>query len=506
MPKRASRSSRSRPRPRPRSRPRPRPLTRSQSSKTIRRPAGTILAWDDDPGAPEAADKRTPAPRAVPDLAGTLAVSIKGKTPMPRQYAKGTREFRFWAAADALARAAHFWSRIVGARTKWFTGASLPVTLDAGVDLNAYYDRAGLSFFHQEVSGLVVFSGESPDVLCHELGHAVLDAIRPELWDTSTAETAAFHESFGDISAILSNLQLESVRRTVLQETMGHLYHSSRLSRLAEQLGWALRQLAPDATDKDCLRNAVNAFFYRDPTTLPPMAPASSLSSEPHSFSRVFTAAFFEGLAGMVNANATEAQLQQASVDAATLLIAAVRTSPIVADYYSQIAAHLISEATSDAARQAFRAAFVRHGVLSLEGALSVEAEAAAAPRRPGMAARASATAAMPRPPIVRHISMSGARYGLGRRAILVQAPADLKRYAVSSGAVDTGSVQAPSADGAARSYVEDLFRRGRIDVRGTTGLQNPVVHPFTRKTHRLVDDGARLVLERRCFDCGFDH
>jgi hypothetical protein len=491
MPKRSSRSSRSR--------------TRTRTAARTRAVA-SILAWDDDPGAPVAGDKRTPSARAVPDLTGTLAVSIKGRAPAPAQYAKGTRDFRFWAAADALARAAQFWSRIVGARTKWFTGASLPVTLDAGVDLNAYYDRAGLSFFHREVSGFTVYSGESPDVLCHELGHAVLDAIRPELWDTSTAETAAFHESFGDISAILSNLQLESVRRSVLHETMGRLYHSSRLSRLAEQLGWALRQLAPDATDKDCLRNAVNSFFYRDPDTLPPMAPASSLSSEPHSFSRVFTSAFFEGLAGMLAAGSTEAQLQQASIDAATLLIAAVRTSPIVADYYSQIAAHLISAATSDPARQAFRAAFVRHGVLSLEGALAVEAEAAAAMRRPRKMVPTPAEAALTRTPSVRHISMSGARYGLGRRAILVQAPADLKRYSVSSAAVDTGSVQAPSADAAARSYVEDLFRRGRVDVSGTPGLQNPVVHPLTRKTHRLVDDGMRLVLQRRLFDCGFDH
>ena len=101
---------------------------------------------------------------------------------------------------------------------------------------------------------------------------------------------------------------------------------------------------------------------------------------------------------------------------------------------------------------------------------------------------------------------MSGVRYGLGRRAILVQAPSDLKRYSVSSAAFDTGSVQAPSADAAARSYVEDLFRRGRVDVRGTTGLHNPVVHPLTRKTHRLVDEGTSLLLERRCFDCGFDH
>jgi hypothetical protein len=55
----------------------------------------------------------------------------------------------------------------------------------------------------------------------------------------------------------------------VLAETGADLYASSELSRLAEQLGWAIRQFRPDLVDKDCLRNAVNAFFYRPPEGLP---------------------------------------------------------------------------------------------------------------------------------------------------------------------------------------------------------------------------------------------
>ena len=34
---------------------------------------------------------------------------------------------------------------------------------------------------HANVAGTMVFTGESPDVVCHEMGHAVLDAIRPQL-------------------------------------------------------------------------------------------------------------------------------------------------------------------------------------------------------------------------------------------------------------------------------------------------------------------------------------
>src|SRR5258706_6652641 len=126
------------------------------------------------------------------------------------------------------------------------------------------------------------------------MGHVVLDAVRPQLWDAKSVEVAAFHESFGDMSSILSALQLPSVRSATILDTGGKLYRSSGLSRLAEQLGWAIRQRQPADVDSDCLRNAVNPFFYQDPQTLPPKGPASQISTEPHSFSRIFTGAFFE--------------------------------------------------------------------------------------------------------------------------------------------------------------------------------------------------------------------
>ena len=170
---------------------------------------------------------------------------------------------------------------------------------DEGVDLNAFYDRNGMTFFHGTVRGTKIYSGESPDVVCHELGHAVLDALKPQLFDVASIEAAAFHESFGDCSAMLSNLMLPSFRHGVLDETDGRLSTASQLSRLAESLGWAIRQLVPDAVAPDCLRSAVNSFYYQPPATLPPRSPASSLASEPHSFSRVFTSGVLRVLNGV---------------------------------------------------------------------------------------------------------------------------------------------------------------------------------------------------------------
>src|SRR5262249_56216236 len=104
--------------------------------------------------------------------------------------------------------------------------------------------------------GGTVFSSESPEFVCHELGHAVLDSLKPQLFDAASIEVAAFHESFGDTSAILSALQLPSLREGVLAETGGVLHRASRLSRLAEQLGWGIRPAVPSAVEAHCLANA----------------------------------------------------------------------------------------------------------------------------------------------------------------------------------------------------------------------------------------------------------
>lgn len=158
-----------------------------------------IGAWEDDP---ESGLKVLQRP--VPNLgAAPYSTRIQQAAPPPKEYKPGTSQFRYWTAAEALRRGSDFWGSILGQNIKWQPGAVLLVDLDHGEDLNAYYDRVGLRFFHGSAGKKTVYSGESPDVVCHEMGHAILDSIRPELWDAASAEIAAFHESFGDMSAIL---------------------------------------------------------------------------------------------------------------------------------------------------------------------------------------------------------------------------------------------------------------------------------------------------------------
>src|SRR5262245_16901087 len=224
---------------------------RAVSAERRAQPKGVINGWEDDPGSGAQPSGGQVVQRPVPVLRDQpFPTRIVNPSSAPE--AK-PHPFRYWAAAEALRRGADFWGALVPG-TSWEVGAVLPVDLDFGVDLNAFYDREGLKFFHGSAAGRTVFSGESPDVVCHELGHALLDSVKPQLFDAASIEVAAFHESFGDMSAILSALQLPSLREGVLAETGGVLHRASRLSRLAEQLGWAIRQSVPSAVEADCLR------------------------------------------------------------------------------------------------------------------------------------------------------------------------------------------------------------------------------------------------------------
>jgi hypothetical protein len=56
----------------------------------------------------------------------------------------------------------------------------------------------------------------------------------------------------------------------------------------------------------------------------------------------------------------------------------------------------------------------------------------------------------------------------------------------------------------AARAFVENLFRRGRIDVGRHRTLA--AASPHALKTHRLIRVNGELALQRRLFDCGCRH
>ncbi|MFF6783391.1 hypothetical protein [Streptomyces sp. NPDC012510] len=464
----------------------------------------TVLVYEDDPGAPPGV---VPVRHPVPQLeTQPFPTAITQTAPQPDSAGPGTPAFRYWVAADALSSASRMWGTLVPSGTQWVpsVGRVLTVHLDEGIDLNAFYTRRGLEFFHRTVAGVEVFSAQSPEIVRHEMGHAVLDALRPQLWNAAMHEADAVHEAFGDISALLTALQMESLRVTVLTETQGNLELSSRVSRVAEQLGWAIRQLTPDRVDPDCLRNMSNNFFYRDPVQLPPVGPASMLSSGPHSFSRVFSGAFLKIVAGIFRQQPAQDQaaLAKAAEIAGQLLVDAVVAAPVVSAYYAQLAGHMIAadqRRFGGAHGQSLRSAFVRHGILSLEAATSITV-AEVARRGAGLAE------AMPGGSDdqgLTTVTVQGMAYGI-KGPLALSAPGEVRRFGVAGSDPAGGSLRPADPEQVATSYLEDLLRRGRVDVPQEYRSDTAVVddNPARFKTHEITRSEATegLALVRRCF------
>ena len=502
-----------------------------------------VNVWEDDPFSETTATANPPLaspvtiqlPHAAPRA---LRFAVIESGPPAGQYAVGTGDFRYWNTSSAIARAIAYWSPRMPRGTRWSSqDPTLQVRLVAGQDLNAFYSRrSGLSFFEDRVGTMDIFSGESPDVACHELGHAILDALRPQLFDAASLEIAAFHEAFGDISGMLTALQMPGFRKHVLQETGGKLNVNSRLSRSAEQLGWAIRQRFPTAVDRDCLRNAANRFFYQSPENLPPSEPASQLSSEPHSFARVFTGGMLDAIAYMVQlvGAPTEASLLGVSGDVGQLLVDAIRTASITPAYYSQIAAAMVQ---ADRVRnkgkyqEALIQAFVRRGILAA-AAVSDLAKAPVPRLHPAAAARAGAG-----PDVFDPASFAGesemllAYNGtsddsylrgfddapelpsrpitaefLGGATVHLHLAQERPRIAVASAALSSGAVEPPQGERAAHAFLEDLVQRARVDISRASKTKAALNTPLGFKTHVLEDGPDGLVLTRLCFDCGVAH
>lgn len=187
---------------------------------------------------------------------------------------------------------------------KWAATSSLTLVARAGTDINAYYDRKSLKFFYftDKIRKKIVYACDSRTVVTHEFGHALLDTLRPDLWDLVADEIWAYHESFGDMIAMLNNLQYETIIDEASKET-NDFSKSSVLTRLAVDMGIGLFNLTngKDGEPNNCLRDLSKKFQYVSPSTLPSDGRDDQLLNEPHSFSRVFSSMFWKILVEMAN-------------------------------------------------------------------------------------------------------------------------------------------------------------------------------------------------------------
>ena len=107
----------------------------------------------------------------------------------------------------------------------------------------------------------------------------MLDSLRPGYWDSWHPQTGGLHESFGDITAILTMLAQMDQCEAIIAHSKGDLHAKSFFPAVAEQFGEALYGRTTG------LRNADNDLKL------------SQVSNQVHEVSQVFTGAFYDILA-----------------------------------------------------------------------------------------------------------------------------------------------------------------------------------------------------------------
>lgn len=231
---------------------------------------------------------------------------------------------------------------------RWKATNKLNVFPHAGQDYNAYYDRTSLRFFYGYNSKRkrACFTCASSDVVCHELGHALLDCLRPDLWDIPLIEVGAFHESFGDMHAFLTLLSYDNIVKNLSD---CDLYSSNFASKFAEEFSNTLYDIG--ASNLPILRDACNSYNYINPAKLPDDSNNDAdLTTELHNFSRVFTGAFYSFFLKVYEKElhqGAEIAIKIARDVCAFYLYKAVTIAPRVNDFYHAMAKAMLSVDTS---------------------------------------------------------------------------------------------------------------------------------------------------------------
>lgn len=444
----------------------------------------------------------------------------------------GTTKFLFWQAREAAIAAVEAWEASAGPHTAWQGNRKkLPLLQDVGVDLNAFYDRDSFSFFHQAVGATTFFSGASTDVVAHEVGHGLLDSVRPDFFDVNFLEVGAFHEAFGDCIALLTALNDLATRKALLA-TAPTLRKRNFVESTAENLSHGIRLAIPGHNAAEP-RHAFNTFKFQIPSTLPSDGGPGALINEVHSFGMIFTGCFWDLIANLFAASAqkTEATLLTAARLAGELLIAGVK-SAVVTPRFMQSVGRAMTLADQSlhagAHHDQIRAAFAKHAIglgsnamlapsMVLAGAAPKGAVLSASTRkalkeRLGSAPDARLSVSvddMFGTPVVRAVQTRSVPLGdinAQLRGVVAMTQEPVIVGASGERAAVLGAVPHTSdTDTEVRAFVESLLTHRRIDLgtarKGAVAAAAQPTHP-THTTHTIRAVGKTKVLTRVRFLC----
>ncbi len=483
-------------------------------------------------------------------FAGPKAPPLRRKTPLPNRpasragftfhdrepeklYATGTTGFLYWQCREAALAAVATWERHSGSFTHWWeTNRRLNLyqnavrQLGADADLNAFYDRDGFQFFEFDDGTKTTLSGASTDVVAHEIGHGLLDALREDLWDTPFLEVNAFHEAFADCMALLTALDDSRSRTALLGIGLGR---RNFLETTAEDLSEAVRRLAPDHNAAGP-RRALNTLRWQLPSSLPSDGGPGELINESHSFAQVFTGCFWSLIRNLLRTGKTSAALRSAVSTAADLLVAGARDAPESPRFFQAVGRAMVladGEESDGAHHTAIRDAFDAHGIAlgsnamlapmaSLAGPAPAAAKGLAASTRRDLKERLDVPAKAHMRVRMRKVAgrsvaeaMHKREVPLGKvsprlRGVVALAPETALVGGSGGRAAILGTTPEMSATtDEVATYVESLLKHDRIDFgEKREGKREGKRGATTWRSHAIQTERGTKVLVRKRFAC----
>ena len=178
----------------------------------------------------------------------------------------------------------------LGRQVTWaFPGEQLLVVPRAGEWANAFYDRATRSlqfFWFAGRDDRTVYTALSRDIVAHECGHALLDAVVPSLYDSSTPQAIAIHEGVADLVAVLMALDSDRLRTAVLARSDNSLEGANAFNGIAEEFG--LARAGANGVQRRALRELDNTSTLKD-----------LAGARPHELSTVLSGIFYDSLSAI---------------------------------------------------------------------------------------------------------------------------------------------------------------------------------------------------------------
>lgn len=270
------------------------------------------------------------------------------KLPFEDVYGLGTTEFVDRQCYEAALRTIEVWELVSSPFRHWHNQQriiQLKPRRETG--FGASYERTSIGFDFHPVNNPKFFVGASTDAVSHEIGHAILDAIRPELWDSFFAEVAAFHEGFSDCISLLVALTDDTILSALFASSPQPaevLTMSNTTSQVAESVAKYYKSIYGPQNAASLPRRLRNNFQWAIPSILPANPTPNNLSREPHSFGQVFSGCFYDCINNIYQNNSiySEQGLRTAAITAGQVLASAIASAPEEVRFFRSVGKTMI--------------------------------------------------------------------------------------------------------------------------------------------------------------------